>query len=156
VRSGKDPDVFIDPAVGPMTEEAAALFNSEQAKLSRVPFWYGTEANKDAISAYFERNGVQIVTAEMILRAAERLRQYGLLEERPAESEPIQELEAPETPETLPARQVAAELMRSFGLQPPSEPTQETVQGIDPTTGLERRYTQREVDRMSSAQYKEA
>jgi hypothetical protein len=98
VENGKDDDVYIDPeTVGPehsMTEDAAAAYNAEQAKLfvRENLWWYGSAANKTALLTYLDRNGIQIANAEMLCRAALKLQEYGLLEQRPAKQEPSPEL----------------------------------------------------------------
>lgn len=132
----RDPDRFIDPATQGirLTEAAADEYNIAEARKYRAqnPDFYLTDELFSSIKAYFGRNEIRLVSAPMLTALIQRYAEAGLLPERPApepEPEPLPE----PTPE-------------------PSAP--QTFKGIDPETGLERDYTAREVDRMSSDEYR--
>lgn len=132
-----DPDRYIDPATNGMilTQEAADKYNSAEARKYRAqnPDFYFTDELFDSISSYLDRNEIRLVSATMLSALIERYREAGLLPERPA-------------PEPEP--------------EPTPEPTQpaipQTFRGFDPETGAEREYSAREVNRMSSEQYRRA
>lgn len=132
----RDPDRFIDPATHGMklTEAAADEYNIAEARKYRAENrnFYLTDALFNSIKAYFGRNEIRLVSAPMLTALIQRYAEARLLPERPApepEPEPI--------PEPTPG---------------PLAP--QTFKGIDPETGLERDYTAREVDRMSSDEYR--
>lgn len=142
IQSGRDPEVWIDPETqGPdhaMDYDTAREFNRVQAAIfAKDNSWYYPCAeNHAALIKYCENNGLAVMTAEMWLRAAERLRQYGLLRERPA-LEPVTVV-----PEPV-----------SAAPEPPQAPTYD---GFDLETGEPRTYSEAEVRRMSSLQMKRA
>lgn len=132
----RDPDRFIDPATQGirLTEAAADEYNIAEARKYRAqnPDFYLTDELFSSIKAYFGINEIRLVSAPMLNALLQRYAEAGLLPERPAP-----EPEPEPTPEAIP------------------EPTTpQTFAGIDPETGLEREYTAREVDRMSSEQYR--
>ena len=137
VQSGRDPDFQIPASVAGkgMTVEEASTFNaSEGRKFSQnTPEFYPSARNIDAILDYLVRQGINIADAATYRAAYLRLRDLGLLEERPPEPEPI---EAPPEPEPV----IVAE--------------PETFAGVDPETGSPREYTQREVTRMDSLTFR--
>jgi hypothetical protein len=67
------------------------------------PEYYATPANSRALTDYWSRNNIQVLSVQIIERSVERLMQYGLLEQRPpvVETEP-ELLEEPPTPEPHP------------------------------------------------------
>jgi hypothetical protein len=137
---GTDPDVYVDPRVGAgvrMTEQQAAAFNAAEWKtfIQSHPEFYASDANVAALGEYFDRNNLRLITASMLEKLAQRFADLGLLEERPIPElpDPEPEPEEPQTPQTP-----------------------EPHIGIDPETGLEREYSQFEVNRMSSEQYRKA
>jgi len=133
----KDPDRFIDPATQGMklTEAEADQYNIVEARKYREqnPDFYLTDALFDSIRAYLAKNEIRLVSAPMLTALLQRYAEAGLLPERPA---PEPEPEPDEPPID----------------QQPTAP--QTFKGIDPSTGLEREYTAREVDRMSSDEYR--
>jgi hypothetical protein len=152
ILRGRDADVLISPelANASMSRADAANFNREQAAffVSDTPEYeaYRTPENLEAIGAYFERNGIRIADAKMIRAAFVRLREYGILTPRPA---PVVE----PAPVPQPRRDVNLTVTRE-------EPKQSTgprvYVGRDWETGAERQFTEREVNRMSSAEYARA
>jgi hypothetical protein len=151
VETAADSEVFIDPAtltrVDPVTGAAvrfelpqaeAERFNVEQARLfiRDHPEFYNSEANIKTVVGYLQRNKIEIVSALTFEKAIARLAELHLLEERPTTpvevSEPIEEVQ----PVIVEQRQP------------------ETFLGIDPATWREKEYTSREVDAMSSNEYR--
>jgi hypothetical protein len=135
--------VFISPAIYGMTmpwDDAVAFVVSEYRKfIAEDSEWYwDSTQNRNALISYLQRNGIQIADAEMLRRAARRLNDYNLLEEVPP---PIRH----ETPF------VNFEIDRS--MEPPTPVTHE---GYNPETGEKRIYSDFEVRRMSSEQYRRA
>jgi hypothetical protein len=140
IQNLPDPDIFVSPEVrqARMTWNQAVEYNQKQLRafLKATPDLLPSETNRQTLRSYFGRAGIQIVTAEMWSRALEKLRAYGLIEERPPEPQP----------EPIPA------------LEPvPAAPQQpELHDGVDFATGLPRSYTAREVERMTSREYVQA
>jgi hypothetical protein len=98
------------------------------------PEWHPTESNIAALTSYWKRNSIGILSAQIIERSVERLREYGLLEERP---EPTLE---PELLETIP---------------PAPEPEGDgSEEGYSDETGERVRLSRYHIDRMDSATYK--
>lgn len=129
----------IDPAVAgiTMTLEEAAQFNRGEFRKYRDthPEIYWTPELVEQLGRYFDANGLQIVTAAMLGRLIERFREAGLLPDAPELQnarvpEPVEESEQPSGPEVHIGR--------------------------DWQTGEKREYTEREVNRMSSEEFKRA
>ena len=116
-----------------MTEEQANKFNGDAAErfARENPWWYGSEHNKAALIEYLDRNSLRIVNAEMLCRAAERIRDFGLLEERPELQLQPEQADEP----------------------PPVIVDDGSMKGIDPATGESRRYSAVEIRRMTSSEY---
>jgi len=134
-----DPERWLDPAVGPetrMTAKQAGEFNREQAQLYREshPDTYWSDELLDLLSAYFNKEQLRLITAQMLERLVERFAAVGLLPERPAEPEPEPIIEEQPVPAIEP----------------------ETHVGIDPLTGAEREYSARELERMTADEYRRA
>jgi hypothetical protein len=134
-----DPERWLDPAVGPnvrMTEQQAADFNRDHAKAYREshPEIYWSDALLDLLSRYFQKEHLKLITAEMLERLVERLAAVGLLPERPIEPEPDPVIEEEPVAVAQPERHV----------------------GIDPLTGEQREYTEREVARMTAEEFRRA
>lgn len=139
IAHGRDREIFVSPALAraSMIHEQAAKHNAASGRefLSRNSWFYNSPANLDMLIQYFVRNGINVIDAEMWERAAERLDEYHLFPEK----------------RSLPQPELVIEP------QPEPEPTGPTLYtGVDWTTGNERQFTQREIDRMSSAEYKRA
>lgn len=135
IATGKDVDAYIAPEVAGkrMSVEDARLYNSNQAKLfvEASPWFWPSESNKNTLFSYLTRNKIAICTSEMYRRAAEKLRDHGLLQEQP---EPEPQPEPIQTPEPEPAPQIFT--------------------GIDQVTGQPREYTAWEVERMDSETFR--
>jgi hypothetical protein len=138
----KDVDVYVDPAVATvrMTEKQASDYNREQFGLYRQahPDVYINEALLERMSAYYGRNGLRIISSAMIDKAIERFREAALLPERPtpAPSQPYE-------PKPSVNLTIAA-------------PTTKLVDGWDLVSGEPRKWTPRELDRLSSEDYRRA
>ena len=134
-----DSDAFCDPAVADvrMTAKQADEFNRDEFRryLNTHPDTFVNDELLERLGAYFDVNGLRIVSAQMIENLIERYREAGLLPERPApesELEPVAEPESPESPKP--------------GL----------IDGWDLESGEPRKWTPRELDRLSSTDYRRA
>jgi hypothetical protein len=89
----KDVDAYVDPAVATvhLSEEEASDYNREQFNLYRSthPNVFWNEMLLEQVGAYFERNGLRIISAAMIDNVLERFKEAALLPERPT-PEPTQ------------------------------------------------------------------
>ncbi len=148
VQEAPDPKLFVTPelltAAMPTKEASAHNVREVEKFISTTPEFaeYKTPANSDKLTAYFDRNGVRIFDAAMLKAAFERLKNLGILEKHPA---PLS------APEERPRR---VNLTVEPVPKAPSRP--KTYVGRDFATGQERTFTQREVDRMSSTEYRRA
>lgn len=136
--------VWIDPTyvnlqmpwnmAGPLIADNYQQFCREES----LWYWHDpARKNMRQLFNYLERNGVQISSVEMFRRAARRLDSFGIFERRP-----------PEPPK--PKREYV-----NLTVEPTPEPARPaTYTGYDLETGLEREYTAREVDAMSSDTYR--
>ncbi len=150
IATGKDEDAFqIDPAtVGESAAVPKDKLNSWHGAqmtefLANNPTYFRCKENEDAMVAYLERNapGLKLVSAAQLTAAYRRLRDLGLLREKPL-------------PVVKPMQQPVE---HTVAPKQPSEPTgPQTFTGRDYETGLEREFTAREVDRMSSDEYRRA
>jgi hypothetical protein len=141
VAAGKADKKFVLPESAKglrMSVERAKEFAQAQAEqfISENPDYYPTRKNFDAICSYLKPLPVQIPNAEVFKQAFLRLRELGLLEERPS---PV--------PEPI----AALVLEQTFA---PTE--SELVDGFDLSTGEPRKYSQAEIWRMSSTDVKKA
>ncbi|MFL6437713.1 MAG: hypothetical protein ACJ71Q_09050 [Terriglobales bacterium] len=141
VLNGHDPQLYLAPELvgAHMGEDKARKFNAEQAKRFRenTPEYFPSNENLNVLVDYFDRNAIPIINEAMFRAAWERLRSFGAIQERPEpEPEPVPELRSEPQPESV--------------------VDDGTMVGIDPLTGLERRYTAREIGRMSSYEFKRA
>lgn len=100
---------------------------------------FRTPQNATEIVAYLERNGLRIFDVPTLRSAFVRLRDLGILTKRVV----------PEPPKPTPT---PAKVNLAVSEQP--QRSTQTYRGRDPLTGQERSYTQREVDRMSSDEYR--
>src|SRR5690242_4940595 len=100
VQSGPDPDFQVPASVAGkrMTRDEAIQFNAEEARKFRDnnAEFYNSPANIQSVTGYLDRNGVNIADEATFKAASERLRDLGLLEERPAEPEMAQPAEQPQ------------------------------------------------------------
>jgi hypothetical protein len=149
VQSDPDPKLSVSDAMRsaslPTKDVAAHNTAAAEEFIQSTPEFaeYKTPENADKILAYFDRNGVKIFDKTTLKAAFVRLRDLGILEKQTA----------PQTqPEEQPKRV-------NLTVSPaPSKPASgpKTYKGRDYATGLEREFTRREVDRMSSAEYARA
>ena len=137
VLAGKPDPTFKIPASAAglkMSIDQAKAFANEQGKLfvQHNPEYYPCPANVAAITKYLtEQTDIAIPNEECFRLAWIRLRELGLIEERPALTEP----------ETA-SQEIPAE--------------SELLDGFDVVTGEPRKYTQREVWNMDSTTYRKA
>jgi hypothetical protein len=119
-----------------MTHKQADEFNRREFRKYREahPDLFLNDELLDRLGKYFALDGLELITASMIESIIEHYRDAGLLPERP---EPVDEPEL-----TISMEPIA----------PPSGPIMH--KGIDPDTGLEREYSEREVNRMSADAYR--
>lgn len=121
-----------------MSLEQGRAFVRKQGELfvEHNPEYYPSSNNLNNIRDFLFAQGISIPTEECFRLAWQRLRELGLIEERPAASEPapapIQELLASETPADY------------------------VIDGFDPETGEPRRFTQRDIWKMDSGTYRKA
>lgn len=136
----RDDEFVIDPATTvPIPTDSVPDWQREQGELfkRRTPEYEPSDANFAVIRDYINRNApnIQLVSALQFEWAFKRLREYGLLKERPA----FQPTPVPDFTRRAPV---------SVAIERKAEP--KTFEGIDLTTGLKRRFTNYEVDRMDS------
>jgi hypothetical protein len=134
----QDPDrIPIDPSVATvrMTQQQADEFNRAEFRKFREshPEVYWDHELIANVGRYLEKNALKIITASMIASIIDRFREAGLLPDPPApEPEPVLEPEP----------------------EQPSAP--KTYIGRDWETGGEKTFSEREINRMSSQEYKRA
>jgi hypothetical protein len=147
ILTGKDDEFVIDPATFtpiPAGTSVDDWHRKESAKfLQENPDYFPCEENLQAIKGYIDRNApkIRLVSAIQLEGAFKRLREYGLLKQRPI-------------PEPAPR---PAPVKVNLTITPsvaPSGPASESRKGFDPETGLEREYTPREIDKMSADQFR--
>ena len=148
IEQHRDDECYVDPAtVGRTMGGAEAMeYNQSEAEafLRDSPDYFPCPENLAAIGAYLERNGIQIASRKTLAAALKRLRESGLLLDRPkAAATPMPALVTPGTVPPAPAKAEAT-----------APATAETFRGIDPATGEAREYTRKQVDLMSSDQYR--
>ena len=136
--------VWVDPSVAglQMPWQLAMSANADEYKrfiAAESQWFYQCPENMKCLLSYLERNGCQIFTQEMLKRAALRLAEYNLLEDRPA---------PPPPPEP-----VYVNLERDRSQERPAEILHE---GWDELTGEPRTFTDYQVNRMSSEQFLKA
>jgi hypothetical protein len=125
----------------PSSEDAEAYTSAQvDIFLRETPEYYATPENKDALVAFLRRQGVDYFVDAATLKAAYlRLKEFSLLQERPAPS--------PTASEQEPIRRAAVQKAVNKPLM---------MRGVEPGTGLTRDYSEREVARMSSDEYRRA
>lgn len=151
IANGVDDEFEIDPATLPgegrggipadrVKEWQAAQFTEF---LTSNPGYYRCDENGNALTEYLTRNcpGLRLISARQLTAAYKRLSEFGLLKERPA----------PKLVEQQPKQRV------NLGDEPPPKPPQEEfIDGWDLVTGEPRRWRPRELDRLSSDDYRRA
>lgn len=125
-------------------KEAEAFTAKAAAEFAESPEYapYRTVENADLILGYLRRNRINIADLATIRAAFVRLRDLGLLKQKPAPAPQSQPVELP--------RQI------NLAVQRQSTNAPKTYKGRDYATGREREFTQREVDRMSSLEFQRA
>ena len=133
-----DPERFIDPAVGPsvkMSLKDAQTFTAQQWQLfvGQHPELYAGSELLDLIDSYCKKESISIITVAMFERMIERFAACGLLPERPAPVETVNDTPEPES-------------------ETPTGP--QMFDGFDPYTDLPITLTKRQVDRLSADEYR--
>lgn len=125
----------------PTLDDAIAFTQRETAAfLENTPGYFPCPENFKNLTDYCVRNGAnRYIDRDSLQRAYYRLREVGAIVDRPA---------PPPPPEPEPV--VEPEIKK------PVDTKSLPVKGIDPQSGKEKFYTQREVDRMSSEEYRRA
>ena len=127
-----------------------AAYNREQAALfvQQTPEYlaYKSDQTLRAIADYLDRNapGIKLVSALQLRWAFERLKSLGLIQLNPA---PIPEPESGAAPAQV-----------NLGVGPPSDPNSPdaVVEGWDLESGAPRKWTNRELNKLSSTDYRRA
>lgn len=138
ISQNRDDELYITPELrnAKMPNAEALQFNkSEAARFVReCPEYEGYRSDDtfQAISDYFERNGIRIADAPTIRAAFYRLKEYGLIHPRLPESEPEPVVEPVEINNPALVEELPEGWMRGFDLD----------------TGAERDYSPVEIDRM--------
>jgi hypothetical protein len=125
-----------------MSMDQATEFVRKQAELfaAENSEYFPSKKNFDAITDYLVKHEIQIPTSDVFKLAWERLRRFGMIEERPTP--------APE-PQSTPVVEQPTE--------PAPEPQQDGLtDGWDIQTGQPRKYSEREIEHMSSDEFKKA
>ncbi|MBW4039201.1 MAG: hypothetical protein HIU91_10065 [Acidobacteria bacterium] len=145
-----DEEFRIDPstvgASGAVPLDKLASWHAAQSTqfLADNPQYYRCPENEKAIIAYIERNapGIKLLSAVQLTAAYRRLRDLGLLRERPApvmpEPEPVERLSPPPP------------------VEKPVNPLDELVDGWEIDGSAPRKWTGRELERLSGDDYRRA
>jgi hypothetical protein len=123
-------------------EKAKAFVASESQRfVNESPSFFRCDENKDMIFDYifYQRPEIKIPNADCFKAAWLRLRELGLIKEKPEEVSPTVEAEPQVEPEPV-----------HF------QPDEELTQGWDVKTGEPRNYTPREIHHMSAEQFRHA
>jgi hypothetical protein len=150
IATNTDDEFVIDPAtIGESAAVAVAKLEAWHAAqstefLASNPQYLRCPENEQAIIAYIERNapGLKLLSATQMTAAYRRLRDLGLLKERPAPVTP-----APPTVEHRTERKPAPQ---------PTNPLDEVVDGWEIDGSAPRRWTGRELERLSADDYRRA
>ncbi len=153
ILKGRDDELFVTPELlrASMPNVEAEKFNGEQAAefVKTNPDYeaYRSDETLNLIMEYFSRNGVRIFDAAMIRAAFHRLRDFGVIQRRA-----VQKAEPEQRPQ--PTR---VNLTIEHSEPEPAKPSgPKTYIGRDWETGMERKFTEREINRMSSKEYARA
>lgn len=148
VLSDRDPKLIVTPKMSnaSMPKSAADKFNGEQVEIfiRENPDYlaYKSRETSDAILSYFDRNGVYIVDAAMFKAAFHRLRDLGIITMR---SVPV--------PPVLPVPQ---QKRVNLSIAESPKPKDERIDGWDLISGEPRKWTPRELDKLSADDYRRA
>jgi hypothetical protein len=153
VSGGWDKSFYLDPRTEAIAadmehsqyEQQVFVQNEVDSFIRQTPEYRPTQKNSEAIMSYVERNGgwrFGIITIPTLTAAYKRLDELGMLE-RHSDVQP--------EPQTL---ESVYEPIVETRIEEPKPAPKTTVTGIDPANGLPREYTRREVDLMSSEQYR--
>lgn len=150
IATGTDDQFVIDPATigdaNSVPQSQVKAWHSAQFAefLKANPDYFQCPENATAISDYLERNspGLKLLSAAQLTAAFKRLNEFGLLKQRPAQQQPIEQ-------PTRVNLDIAPE---------PSKPVTgpKMYKGRDYATGLEREFSEREVNRMGSLEFQRA
>ena len=139
-----DQDLFVSPEVygASMPNEDAYNFNlNELDRFTQAhPEIAGTKRNIEMFGSYFQKHGLNIITFEMLEKLYQRFLDAGIEFDR-REPEP---------------EQIAEREPTFVNLAIAPAPGPKTYTGRDLETGQDREYTEWEIDRMSSEQYRRA
>lgn len=152
IATGKDEEFSVDPAtIGEANavppEELPAWQSAQFAEFLKAnPDYYRCDENASAVADYLERNapGLRLISAVQLTAAYKRLDEFGLLQQRPTTQS--QEIEQPRRVNLSFAPKSYKGVARRAA----------TFRGRDYVTGREREFTEREIARMSSAEYARA
>ena len=137
-----DPQLFVDEHSCGMNSERDPIVHDFNARVikafrQRNPHIYWGDELVAMISSYYDKHRLRAVGLEMLENLVSRIEQAGLLPQAPSpEPRPT-----PQPPPVKPKKAPA-----------PSKPQPQI--GRDQTTGLDREFSQFEVDRMSSDMYR--
>lgn len=149
IATGRDDEFQIDPATFKPIKGTAQEFNQAEAAkfLAANPDYYPSQENFQALTEYINRNAPNIilVSALQLEWAFKRLREYGLLRERPV---PLAE------PEKVRLYFGEGVEQRRHEPEPSSPHEQDSEQGWDLESGLPRTYSRKEISAMSADQYR--
>ena len=139
-----DQDLFVSPEVYGASMPQADAYNYNLDQLDRFaqahPEIAGTKRNIEMFGSYFQKHGLNIITFEMLEKLYQRFLDAGIeFDRREPEPEQIAEREP---------------IFVNLAIAP--SPGPKTYTGRDCESGLDREFTEWEIDRMSSEQYRRA
>jgi hypothetical protein len=141
-----DEQIYVSPALqtASMSKADAEEHNLENARAFVVstPGYFQSEANSQALQAYFAINRIGIYDASMLAKAYERLRSVGLIEDAPA-YQPAAYYRIDDDEE---------DDIATVQAQPSRY--DKVINGFDVATGEPRLYSEHELDRLSASEYK--
>jgi hypothetical protein len=152
LQSLPDDQIYVSPNLtgASMTKADAERHNLENARafVASTPGYYKSEANSQALQAYFKLNNIGIYDASMLAKAYERLRSVGLIEDAPAYQ-----------PEAAPAPfdygiHLDDDDIVTAPVQAKPGRYDKVISGYDLTTGEPRLYSEHELDKLSASEYK--
>ncbi len=138
-----DVDLYVNPELvnASMPTPEAVKFNVQafDSFIDSTPSFLPSPRNLDMLGDYFERHGVRIVSTTMLERLYKRMIEAGV---------PFEQLEPEPEPEPKPEQKRKV----SLRIAPPAGPL--TYEGWNQETGVKEVYSERQVARMSSEQYR--